>query len=174
MKVNTNLFQYVIDPSLKHLVEKLLPLATYYMSVEAFVDIHARFEYGTVNHALCSAIRVFLKEYLLFISQLEHQFYTSSSFTLQRLWFFAQDTLQDMKVLHDLAMTIRSIEIRPQGDQDDDIEAVIEGLQQNEESEDTKIEDERKGGYILNILSERLIGLGGYVIFGTKTCLLFR
>lgn len=130
------------------------------MSVDAFVDIHARFEYGTVNHALCSAIRVFIKEYLTFMAQLEHQFQTSSSFTLQKLWFFAQDTLQNMKVLHDLAMTIRSIQVIPQSDREDDIDAVIEGLQE-EASDDANIPEERKGGAILNILSERLIGLSG-------------
>jgi gamma-tubulin complex component 2 len=150
-----------VDPSLKHLVEKILPLATYYMSVDAFVDVYSRFEYGTINHALCSAIRVFLKEYLTFMAQLEHQFQTSPTFTLQKLWFFAQGTLQNMKVLHDLAMTIRAIQITPQNPEEEDIDAVIEGLQQGESNDDVNIPEERKGGAILNILSERLIGLSG-------------
>jgi Gamma tubulin complex component N-terminal len=49
------------DPSIRQLVEKLLPIATYYMSVDAFVELHSRFEFGTVSHALCSAIRSLLK-----------------------------------------------------------------------------------------------------------------
>lgn len=31
------------------------------MSVDAFVELHSRFEFGTVSHALCSAIRSLLK-----------------------------------------------------------------------------------------------------------------
>ncbi|KAI9360948.1 gamma-tubulin complex component protein [Pilaira anomala] len=150
-----------LDPSLKHLVEKLLPLATYYISVQAFVELYARYEYGTINHALCSGIRVFLKEYLTFIAQLEHQFQTSTRFTLQRLWFYAQNTLQNMKVLHDLAMTIRSIQIPPKPDEEEDFDAVIEGLQKEEATDEVQIPEEKKGGAILNILSERLIGLSG-------------
>lgn len=141
------------------MVEKILPLATYYASVNDFVEVYSRFEYGTINHALCAAIQVFLKEYLSFIAQLEHQFQTSTTFTLQKIWFYAQDTLKIMKVLHDLSITIRSIQIPPKSDQD--IDAVIEGLQQEETSDEPQIPVERKGGAILNILSERLIGLSG-------------
>jgi hypothetical protein len=31
------------------------------MSVDAFVELHSRFEFGTVSHALCSSIRSLLK-----------------------------------------------------------------------------------------------------------------
>ncbi|KAL9547650.1 hypothetical protein MBANPS3_006068 [Mucor bainieri] len=151
-----------LDPSLKHLVEKILPLATYYMSISAFIDQFSRFEYGTINHALCAAMRVYTKEYLTFIAQLEHEFQTSTLFTLQRLWFYAQELLQSMKILHNLAMTIRSIKTsKATEEDDDDIEAVIEGLQKEESNEDVQISENQKGGAILNILSERLIGLSG-------------
>jgi gamma-tubulin complex component 2 len=150
-----------IDPSLKQLTENILPLATYFMSVNAFVELYTRYEYGTINHALCSAIRVFLKEHLTFVAQLEQQFLTSPTFTLQKLWFFAQGSLQNMKVLHDLAMTIRAIQVKPQNHEDEDVDAVIEGLQQENSEDEPNIPEERKGGAILNILSERLIGLSG-------------
>ncbi|OAC99740.1 hypothetical protein MUCCIDRAFT_127297, partial [Mucor lusitanicus CBS 277.49] len=151
-----------VDPSLKHLVEKILPMATYYMSITAFIDQFSRFEYGTINHALCAAMRVYTKEYLTFIAQLEHEFQTSTSFTLQRLWFYAQELLQSMKILHNLAMTIRSIKTsKAAEDDEDDIEAVIEGLQKEESNEEVHISENQKGGAILNILSERLIGLSG-------------
>lgn len=54
-----------LDPSLRHLVEKLLPLATYYMSVEAFVEQYSRYEYGSINHALCAAISSLMKVSLI-------------------------------------------------------------------------------------------------------------
>ncbi|CAO3622233.1 unnamed protein product [Cunninghamella blakesleeana] len=151
-----------LDPSLRHMVEKLLPLATYYMSIDSFVEQFSRFEYGTVNHALCSAIRVFLKEYLNFIAQLEHQFQTSNQFTLHLLWFFAQDTLQQMRILHQLTNVIRGLGKKVLNDEDeDDIDAVLEGLKSAESSDDIQIPDKQKGAAILNILSDRLIGLSG-------------
>ncbi|CAG8485247.1 12782_t:CDS:2 [Racocetra fulgida] len=51
-----------LDPSLKDLTERILPLATYYTSINAFVEMHSKFEYGFVNHALCAAMRELLKE----------------------------------------------------------------------------------------------------------------
>jgi len=107
-------------------------------------------------------MRVYTKEYLTFIAQLEHEFQTSTSFTLQRLWFYAQELLQSMKILHNLTMTIRSIKSsKTTDDEDDNIEAVIEGLQKEESNEEVHISENQKGGAILNILSERLIGLSG-------------
>ncbi|KAI8385733.1 gamma-tubulin complex component protein [Blakeslea trispora] len=148
-----------LDPSLRHLVEKILPLATYYVSIESFIDQYSRFEYGTVNHALCAGMRVFVKEYLTFVAQLEHLFQTSSQFTLQRLWFYAQDLLSSMKIMHDLCMCIRLAKQQTQIDEDD-IQAVIEDLQA-ENSDEIVIPEKQKGGGILNILSERLIRLSG-------------
>ncbi|CEP11290.1 hypothetical protein [Parasitella parasitica] len=151
-----------LDPSLKHLLEKILPLATYYMSTSAFIDQFSRFEYGTVNHALCAGMRIFVKEYLTFVAQLEHGFQTSASFTLQKLWFHAQELLQSLKILHNLAMAIRSIKSSNNVDgEEDNIEAVIEGLQQEEANGEVQISENQKGGAILNILAERLIGLSG-------------
>lgn len=39
----------------------MLPLATYYTSVEASMDSRNTTEYGMVSHALCSGIRSMLK-----------------------------------------------------------------------------------------------------------------
>lgn len=49
------------DPSLRDLVERILPLATYYTAITSFVEIRSHLEYGLVNHALCAAIRDMLK-----------------------------------------------------------------------------------------------------------------
>jgi len=42
-------------------VRRFLPLATYYTGVTAFVDEYSVREHGTVNHALCAAIRELLR-----------------------------------------------------------------------------------------------------------------
>jgi gamma-tubulin complex component 2 len=55
------LLPFPVDPSLKNLTERILPLATYYTATDAFVKKYYDFEYGFVNHALCGAIREALK-----------------------------------------------------------------------------------------------------------------
>lgn len=153
-----------IDPSVRDLVDKILPLATYYMSISAFVDQYSRYEYGSINHALAAAISSILKEYETFIAQLEYQFQSSESFTLQQFWFYMQDdNMQQMGIIHDLAMTIRGLHTRKDVDFDDDsvdIEAVLEGLKKADDGQ-VRISDHEKGGAILNILTDRLIRYSG-------------
>ena len=142
----------------------MLPLATYYMSISAFVEQHSRYEYGSINHALSSALSSILKEYETFIAQLEYQFQSSSTFTLQQFWFYTQeDTAQQMNILHELVTTIRQLRYNrkrstDRDDDEDDIEAVLEGLKREDQG---KITDQEKGGPILNILTDRMIGLSG-------------
>ena len=50
-----------LDPSLRDLVERIIPLATYYTSISTFVELRSHLDYGLVNHALCAAIRDMLK-----------------------------------------------------------------------------------------------------------------
>ncbi|KAM3586873.1 gamma tubulin complex Spc97/GCP2 subunit Alp4 [Umbelopsis sp. WA50703] len=153
-----------LDPSLRQLVEKLLPIATYYMSIDAFVELHSRFEFGTISHALCAAIRSLLKEYLILIAQLEHQFRSAPSFTLQKLWFYVQPTLQTMHSLHTLANHIRAAGHRQSVNDDDenDFEAVLEGLKGVEENKgDIQVSDRQKGGALLTMLADRLTGMSG-------------
>jgi gamma-tubulin complex component 2 len=50
-----------IDPSLCNLVERILPLATYYTGVMAFIEARSHLDLGLVNHALCAAMREVLK-----------------------------------------------------------------------------------------------------------------
>ncbi|KAF9366693.1 hypothetical protein BGX34_010368 [Mortierella sp. NVP85] len=112
-----------LDPSIRDLVARVLPLASIYMSLEAFIEQHSQFEYGFVNHALCAAIRSLLKEYLILIAQLEHQFRTSPDFTLQKLWYYIQPTLQTLSSLDILVEVIREKGIREPPK--DDFEALM-------------------------------------------------
>ena len=45
------------DPRIASLVERFLPLATYYTAITGFIEEYSLLEHGTVNHALCAAIR---------------------------------------------------------------------------------------------------------------------
>jgi gamma-tubulin complex component 2 len=56
-------------------------------------------------------------------------------------------------------MCIRSVK-KVVSDDEDDFEAVLEGLKKEDATEE-QVPDNQKGGAVLNILSDRLIGLSG-------------
>ncbi|PCH42005.1 gamma-tubulin complex component 2 [Wolfiporia cocos MD-104 SS10] len=89
-----------LDPSLHDLVERILPLATYYTAITSFIELRSHLDFGLVNHALCAAMRDMLKEYQTLLSQLEHAFNTSPQFTLQKLWFYVHPTLHTLSLLY--------------------------------------------------------------------------
>ncbi|KAG0274991.1 hypothetical protein BGZ95_009286 [Linnemannia exigua] len=140
-----------LDPSLRDLVSRILPLASIYLSLEAFVELHSRFEYGYVNHALCAAIRNLLKEYLILIAQLEHQFRSSPDFTLQKLWYYIQPTMQTLSSLDILVGVIR--EAGRTKEPDDEIEALLKPKE--------GIPLECKGGSILAIIAAGMTNMSG-------------
>lgn len=50
-----------IDHSLCDLVERILPLATHYTAITAFIEQRSSLDFGLVNHAVCAAMRDMLK-----------------------------------------------------------------------------------------------------------------
>ncbi|KAH9915464.1 Spc98 family-domain-containing protein [Epithele typhae] len=89
-----------LDPSLRDLVERILPLATYYTAISSFIELRSHLDFGLVNHALCASMRDMLKDYQTLLSQLEHAFNTSPQFTLQKLWFYVHPTLHTLSLLY--------------------------------------------------------------------------
>ncbi|KAG0269306.1 hypothetical protein DFQ27_003990 [Actinomortierella ambigua] len=139
------------DPSLRDLAARVLPLASIYLSIEAFIELHSRFEYGFVSHALCAAMRSLLKEYVILVAQLENQFRTTEDFTLQKLWFYIQPTMQTLTSLDVLVGVIREAGRREIPE--DEIEAFLnppEGVPQ-----------EVKGGNILAMIAAGMFNMSG-------------
>ncbi|KAM0786854.1 hypothetical protein ACM66B_002280 [Microbotryomycetes sp. NB124-2] len=128
-----------LDPWLATVVERFLPLATHYTAVQAFVEQYSVLEYGVINHALCAAIREMLKEYLVLVAQLEHQFATSPTFSLQRLWFYLHPTVHSMSLVH--ALTAELVALNSSHGDD-------------EESSDDSTEDGFGGEAMKGILDE--------------------
>ncbi|TFY60420.1 hypothetical protein EVG20_g7418 [Dentipellis fragilis] len=91
-----------LEPSLRDLVERILPLATYYTAISSFIELRSHFDFGLVNHALCAAMRDMLKDYQTLLSQLEHAFNTSPQFTLQKLWFYVHPTVHTLFLIYQL------------------------------------------------------------------------
>lgn len=137
-----------LDASLTELVRKMLPLASDYMLVEAFVETYSAYEYGRVNNALAAAIRELLKEYLILIAQLEHQVRTrSTEFGLSKLWFYLQSTMNTMSSLAGLVRVVMR--------QTSTSAASGASHHYNQHYRICK------GGNLLNILAERMVSLSG-------------
>ena len=86
-----------MDPSLKYLTERVLPLCDAFARVSTFLETHRRYEFGMVVHALVAAIQELAKEYTLLVAQLEHQM-RQGLLTLQKLFFYVQPSLRTYEV----------------------------------------------------------------------------
>ncbi|KAI9678324.1 MAG: hypothetical protein M1817_006270 [Caeruleum heppii] len=158
-----------LDPSLRDLTTTMLKMATHYGAVEAFVEVQSREEFGAVNHALCAAIRKLLKDYLILIAQLEHQFLTNSTFTLHVLHLHTMPTSHILFQLYALAHEIlrknSMIEDDPEDEADDldDVENLIEALREGGDLAPGNIPGKRicKGGRVLGLLTRRLASMSG-------------
>ena len=62
-----------LDPSLKELLNRITPLCVHYSTVVAFAEDHVQMGSGRVNQALSGAIYALLKDYYIFVAQLETQ-----------------------------------------------------------------------------------------------------
>uniref|UniRef100_A0A3Q2C9X7 Gamma-tubulin complex component n=1 Tax=Cyprinodon variegatus TaxID=28743 RepID=A0A3Q2C9X7_CYPVA len=94
-----------LDMSIKELVNRILPVASYYSTVTRFIEEKSSFEYGQVNHALTAAMRTLMKEYLILITQLEH-LQRQGLLSLQKLWFYIQPTMRTMEILASIASSL--------------------------------------------------------------------
>ncbi|KAH9918094.1 gamma-tubulin complex component protein [Fomitopsis serialis] len=158
-----------LDASLRDLVERILPLATYYTAVTAFIEQRSLLDFGLVNHALCLA------------SQLEHAFATSAQFTLQKLWFYVHPTLHTLSLLYllitelatadDPSATLSDSESGGSSDAEEDarnealglgganLKAVLSDINKGMDGGASGIPV--KGGEVLAILHERMQNMSG-------------
>ncbi|KAL6914051.1 hypothetical protein ACHAP8_001990 [Fusarium lateritium] len=158
-----------LDPSLQDLTQSMLKMATYYVALEAFVDVQSREEFGSVNHALCASIRKFLQDYLVMIAQLETQFLTSDTFTVHVLNIHTMSTSQMMLQLYSLAHellkknALLDDETDESEDSGDDFENILETLRDGGELVPGNMTGKKicKGGVVLGLITKRLESLSG-------------
>ncbi|KAK7040771.1 gamma tubulin complex Spc97/GCP2 subunit Alp4 [Paramarasmius palmivorus] len=108
-----------LDSSLRDLVERVLPLGTYYTAITSFIEQRSHLDFGLVNHALCASIRDMLKDYQTLLSQLEHAFNTSPQFSLQKLWFYVHPTVHTLSLIYNLVLELASADNPPEPDSSD-------------------------------------------------------
>lgn len=153
-----------LDPSLRDLATTMLEMATHYVAVEAFIDVHSREDFGTINHALCASMRRLLKDYLVLIAQMENQLLTNEAFTLHVLHLHMLPVSHTLFQLYTLAQEIlrknKLLEEDVGSDDDSDIDNLIEQLKDGGDflGSKTKIQ---KGGNVLRMLTERLSQMSG-------------
>ncbi|TIA88358.1 hypothetical protein E3P99_02626 [Wallemia hederae] len=163
-----------IDKSLATLIHRILPLASLYTSITAFVEQRSAMDWGLVNHALCAAIRDMLKEYHLLLAQLETLFYTSPCYTLQMAFYHLQPALHKLTLVHQLALQLIKTETPDIGDEGgDEAEEDSEDMmgetmkkaiaQINAEAKETALESEgiAKGGEVIKVVWEKLMKSSG-------------
>ena len=94
-----------IDPSLRSLLARVLPLASHYSAVVAWLEDGALATTGLVNQALAAAVEELLHDYRLLVCQLEQQA-AGGGLTLHQLWFHLQGSLHSLELLDQLVTTV--------------------------------------------------------------------
>lgn len=98
---------HTLDLSMHALVNRILPLCSYYSTISRFLEEYSQFQYGMINQALCAGMRGVIKEYLILVAQLEHQ-YNLQQLSLQKLWYYIQPSLKSLEILSSVAVAIQS------------------------------------------------------------------
>lgn len=104
-RVNFVASPYITDLSLVETLERILPLCGCYFAIQTYIQVHSRYEYGLVTHAFSACLRTILKEYLVLIAQLEHQF-VLGKLTLLRTWFYLQSSVHTFMKLDQLCLRV--------------------------------------------------------------------
>ncbi|KAK9366189.1 Spc98 family-domain-containing protein [Lipomyces kononenkoae] len=161
-----------LDPSLRDLTKILLKVATHRSSVEAFIEIQSRTEYGVVNHALCAAMRNIMKEYLALMTDMEYKMLTAASFTLNEFHIETMDMARKLSELNYIAQQISRKEEPATDSMDElgtDFDKIMETLKANDGnlnalnnigiSKTTSMVT--KGGGVIKLLTDRLYSVSG-------------
>ncbi|KAJ9609862.1 gamma tubulin complex Spc97/GCP2 subunit Alp4 [Cladophialophora chaetospira] len=156
-----------LDPSLRDLTNSMLSMATHHCAIEAFIEVQSREEFGSVNHALCAAIRKLLKDYLILIAQLEMKVLTDPKFTLHQMHIAIIPTAQSLAQLYSLAQELLKKNSLLEEDMDDsiddfDADNIIERLKEGGDLLPGSLSKKRCiGGNVLGLLTTRLSTFSG-------------
>ncbi|TIB63325.1 hypothetical protein E3P78_01890 [Wallemia ichthyophaga] len=153
--------EFIVDPSIDHglatLIHRVLPLASLYTSITAFVEQRSAMDWGLVNHALCAAIRDMLKVAIGLMA-----------------FYHLQPALHKLTLVHQLALELIKTEtpditddqVDPEEDDSEDMmgETMKKAIAQiNAEAKETALESEGivKGGEVIKVVWEKLMKSSG-------------
>lgn len=156
-----------------------MPLATYYTSINAFIEQYSSLELGVINHALCAAVREELASYNSILCQLEEQFLSSSTFSLQKMWFYVQPAIHAFSLIESLIVELLAVAAPgaddSAGSDDDDsdlglanegLRGVLDEMRKATATVGTATSDAwqsgpAKGGEVLAIVYDKLSSMSG-------------
>lgn len=162
-----------LDGSLLSVLKRLLPMATYYMAIQTFVEMRNATEYGMVNHALASGVREILKDYHHLTTRLESLYISNSDFTLQTAYLYLHPTLHTLSLLCSLCLSLEyedeDDENSEEDDEDDEDNAALAkelgltnfGAKGFEDPEASDVKGHILGGEVLGILAIRAAQMSG-------------
>ena len=94
-----------IDPTLRALVFRIIPLCQNYSTVVRFIERYSQMGAGRVNQALVGAMSQVLKDYYVFVAELETE-QRKGELTLNKIWFSIQTKLETMNLMGDICNTM--------------------------------------------------------------------
>ncbi|XP_050723249.1 gamma-tubulin complex component 2-like isoform X1 [Eriocheir sinensis] len=95
-----------VEPSLRTLVSRILPLCGHYSQLISFVESRSSYHHGLVNQALSAAITSLIRDYMLLVTQLE-ELHHRWALTLHKLYFYVEKTMAVMDMLASVTKVIR-------------------------------------------------------------------
>ena len=91
------------DPPLLSLTNLILPMGYYYSSITYFLNMGSKPETGLVVKGFCEGLKKILREYILFVNQLEeYKKNSEANINLQQLWWVCQPSIKLLECLHKL------------------------------------------------------------------------
>ena len=104
-----------LDPSVREMVLKMMPLSKYVAMVRRFADTRSGYSWGLVSQALAGSMRSMLLDWELMLAQVESQMRsgsTATTFTLQALWYYIQSPMAAFQLVAKIASDVSSRNLR--------------------------------------------------------------
>ena len=89
------------DAPLLSLTNLILPMGYYYSSITYFLNMGNKPETGLIVKGFCEGLKKIIREYILFVNQLEEH-KKNSNINLQQLWWVCQPSIKLLECLHKL------------------------------------------------------------------------
>ena len=90
------------EPSFLSLVNLILPMGYYYNSITHYLNAGSSPETGVVVKGFCEGLKRLLKEYILFVNQLEEYKNNNNYFSLQQLLWLCQPSIKLLECIYKL------------------------------------------------------------------------
>lgn len=103
-----------LEPCLAELVHRVLPICDYVAVLQRFIETRSALTYGRVSHAVAAALWRLLQDWMLMVTQLEHQL-RLGTLRLQALVYYCQGPLSSLGLLAGIAAEAASQQLSSAG-----------------------------------------------------------